>query len=104
MTLSESNQRTRHRLVYAIGERLVHSRAVRIGAVPSGRTVDSKRRDRQGIETRMGGGRQSKIGCVVGGGAALACLLLAERANKRALKEYILLGMTVGEITHLTLE
>ena len=49
------------------------------------------------------------IAGVVGGGAALACLLHAERANKPALKEYVLvialvLGMTAGEITHLALE
>jgi Domain of unknown function (DUF5058) len=49
------------------------------------------------------------IAGVVGGGAACACLLHADRANKPALKEYVLvialvLGMTAGEITHLALE
>ena len=49
------------------------------------------------------------IASVVGGAAAWACLLHADRANKPALKEYVLvialvLGMTAGEITHLALE
>ena len=49
------------------------------------------------------------IAGVVGGAAALACLLHADRANKPALKEYVLVialvvGMTAGQITRLTLE
>ena len=49
------------------------------------------------------------IASVVGGGAAWACLLHADRANKPALKEYVIvialvLGMTAGEITRLALE
>ena len=49
------------------------------------------------------------IASVVGGGAAWACLLHADRANKPALKEYVLvialvLGMTAGEIARLALE
>jgi hypothetical protein len=46
---------------------------------------------------------------LVGGGASLVWLLYADRANKPAIKEYVLiialvLGMTAGEITRLTLE
>jgi hypothetical protein len=49
------------------------------------------------------------IASIVGGGAAWSCLRHADRANKPALKEYVLvialiLGMTAGEITHLVLE
>jgi hypothetical protein len=49
------------------------------------------------------------IASVVGGGAALAWLLYADRASKAALKEYFLiialvLGMTAGEITRLAFE
>ena len=49
------------------------------------------------------------VASVVGGGAALAWLLHADRVNKPALKEYsliiaLVLGMTAGEITRLTLE
>lgn len=49
------------------------------------------------------------IASIVGGGAAWACLLHADRANKPALKEYVLvialvLGMTAGEIAHLAIQ
>lgn len=49
------------------------------------------------------------IATLVGGGASWAWLRLADRANKPALKEYALivalvLGMTAGQITRLTLE
>ena len=49
------------------------------------------------------------IASVIGGGAALAWLLYADRANKPALKEYVVivalvLGMTAGEITRLAFE
>jgi hypothetical protein len=49
------------------------------------------------------------IASVVGGGAALAWLLHADRADKPALKEYVVLvalvaGMTAGEIARRTLE
>jgi len=49
------------------------------------------------------------IASVVGGGASLAWLLHADRANKPALKEYsliiaLVLGMTAGEIARLALE
>ena len=49
------------------------------------------------------------IASLVGGGAALAWLLYAGRANKPALKEYsliiaLVLGMTAGQITHMTLK
>ncbi len=48
------------------------------------------------------------IASLVGGGASLAWLLYADRANKPAIKEYSLiiapvLGMTAGQITRLTL-
>ena len=49
------------------------------------------------------------IASVVGGSAALACLLYADRSRRLAIREYFLvialiLGMTAGEITRLSLE
>ena len=49
------------------------------------------------------------IASLVGGGASLAWLLYADRANKPALKEYsliiaLVLGMTAGQVTHMTIK